>query len=93
MLRKRAGAGVILCIDKALAQAGVNRHDVNYVNAHATSTKAGDLQEYKAIMRSFGGNPEVRQSWGLEAALKFYVLFSKRSTSAFKSSMFCFQTC
>ncbi|KAG0579469.1 hypothetical protein M758_4G100000 [Ceratodon purpureus] len=54
------GAGVLLCIDKALAQAGVNRHDVNYVNAHATSTKAGDLQEYKALMRSFGENPELR---------------------------------
>ncbi|XP_024391557.1 3-oxoacyl-[acyl-carrier-protein] synthase II, chloroplastic [Physcomitrium patens] len=54
------GAGVLLCIDRALSQAGVNRHDVNYVNAHATSTKAGDLQEYKALMRSFGQNPELR---------------------------------
>ena len=54
-----AGAGVLLCIEKALAQSGVSRHDVNYVNAHATSTKAGDLQEYKALMRSFGENPEV----------------------------------
>ena len=51
---------MLLCIEKALAQAGVSRHDVNYVNAHATSTKAGDLREYEALMRSFGGNPEVR---------------------------------
>lgn len=50
---------MLLCIEKALAQSGVSRHDVNYVNAHATSTKAGDLQEYKALMRSFGENPEV----------------------------------
>ncbi|KAG0618438.1 hypothetical protein M758_4G064300 [Ceratodon purpureus] len=54
------GAGVLLCIEKALAQSGVNRADVNYVNAHATSTKAGDLQEYKALMKSFGGNPELK---------------------------------
>jgi 3-oxoacyl-[acyl-carrier-protein] synthase II len=53
------GAGVVLCIEKALTQAGVSRHNVNYVNAHATSTRAGDLQEYKALMRSFGKNTEV----------------------------------
>lgn len=49
----------MLCIEKALADAGVSRHKVNYVNAHATSTKAGDLQEYKALMRAFRENPEV----------------------------------
>jgi 3-oxoacyl-(acyl-carrier-protein) synthase len=54
-----SGAGVVLCIEKALTQAGVSRHNVNYVNAHATSTRAGDLQEYKALMRSFGKNTEV----------------------------------
>jgi 3-oxoacyl-[acyl-carrier-protein] synthase II len=67
---------VLLCIDKALAQAGVNRHDVNYVNAHATSTKAGDLQEYKALMRSFGENPEVRYREP-KAMIKYYVLLAK----------------
>ncbi|BBN13315.1 3-oxoacyl-[acyl-carrier-protein] synthase II [Marchantia polymorpha subsp. ruderalis] len=54
------GAGVRLCIEKALAQSGVRRQDVNYVNAHATSTRAGDLQEYKALMRVFGQNPELK---------------------------------
>lgn len=53
------GTGVRLCIEKALAQSGVRPQDVNYVNAHATSTRAGDLQEYKALMRVFGENPEV----------------------------------
>lgn len=53
------GAGLSLCIEKALAQAGVSKEDVNYVNAHATSTRAGDLQEYRALMRAFGNNPEV----------------------------------
>ena len=54
-----SGAGLSLCIEKALAQAGVCKEDVNYVNAHATSTRAGDLQEYKALIRAFGKNPEV----------------------------------
>ncbi|CAM6096826.1 unnamed protein product [Calypogeia fissa] len=54
------GAGVRLCIENALASSGVRAEDINYVNAHATSTKAGDLQEYKALMRVFGNNPELR---------------------------------
>ncbi|KAL6274353.1 hypothetical protein ACE6H2_025045 [Prunus campanulata] len=54
------GAGVILCIEKALAQSGVSREDVNYINAHATSTPAGDLKEYNALIHCFGQNPELR---------------------------------
>ncbi|KAH9300887.1 hypothetical protein KI387_012470, partial [Taxus chinensis] len=54
------GAGVLLCIEKALRQAGISKESVNYVNAHATSTKAGDLQEYKALIRCFGDNPELK---------------------------------
>ncbi|XP_057422311.1 3-oxoacyl-[acyl-carrier-protein] synthase II, chloroplastic-like [Lotus japonicus] len=46
------GAGIILCIEKALAKSGVSREDVNYINAHATSTPAGDLKvkEYQALI-------------------------------------------
>ncbi|KAL2251000.1 3-oxoacyl-[acyl-carrier-protein] synthase II, chloroplastic [Sesamum indicum] len=54
------GTGVILCIEKALAQSGVSKEDVNYINAHATSTPAGDLKEYKALIHCFGENPELR---------------------------------
>jgi len=54
------GAGVILCVEKALAQSGVSREDVNYINAHATSTPAGDLKEYQALLQCFGKNPELR---------------------------------
>ncbi|GFY80498.1 fatty acid biosynthesis 1 [Actinidia rufa] len=54
------GRCVVLCIEKALTQSGVSREDVNYVNAHATSTPAGDLKEYKALIRCFGHNPELR---------------------------------
>lgn len=54
------GAGVILCIEKALSQSGVAREDVNYINAHATSTPAGDLKEYNALLHCFGQNQELR---------------------------------
>ncbi|WJX24493.1 Protein TRANSPORT INHIBITOR RESPONSE 1 [Trifolium repens] len=54
------GAGIILCIEKALVSSGVSREDVNYINAHATSTPAGDLKEYQALIHCFGKNPELR---------------------------------
>ncbi|XP_039027822.1 3-oxoacyl-[acyl-carrier-protein] synthase II, chloroplastic-like [Hibiscus syriacus] len=54
------GVGVILCIEKALAHAGVSRGDINYINAHATSTPAGDIKEYQALLHCFGNNPELR---------------------------------
>ncbi|KAL3375664.1 hypothetical protein AABB24_006897 [Solanum stoloniferum] len=54
------GSGVVLCIEKALAQSGVKREDVNYINAHAASTPAGDLNEYQAILHCFGKNPELK---------------------------------
>ncbi|XAR67222.1 Beta-ketoacyl-[acyl-carrier-protein] synthase II [Bertholletia excelsa] len=54
------GTGIILCIEKALAQSRVSREDVNYINAHATSTPAGDLREYQALICCFGQNPELK---------------------------------
>ncbi|KAG6385729.1 hypothetical protein SASPL_154607 [Salvia splendens] len=54
------GTGVILCLEKALAQSGVSKEDVNYINAHATSTPAGDLKEYQALFHCFGQNPELK---------------------------------
>ncbi|KZV38487.1 3-oxoacyl [Dorcoceras hygrometricum] len=54
------GTGVILCIEKAIANSGVSKEDVNYVNAHATSTPAGDIKEYQAIMHCLGQNKEFK---------------------------------
>ena len=56
----KTGAGVILCIEKALSQSGISKEDVNHVNAHATSTPAGDLKEYQALMHCFGQNSGAR---------------------------------
>jgi len=54
------GRGITLSIENALADAGVAREEINYVNAHATSTQSGDLKEYEAIVRCFGQNPQLR---------------------------------
>ncbi|XP_042003110.1 3-oxoacyl-[acyl-carrier-protein] synthase II, chloroplastic-like [Salvia splendens] len=54
------GTGIILCIEKALAQSGVPKEYVNYINAHATSTPAGDLKEYQALLHCFRQNPELK---------------------------------
>lgn len=48
------GAGVALCMEQALKAAGLEKEKVNYINAHATSTQAGDLCEIAAIRKVFG---------------------------------------
>ena len=48
------GEGPAQCMDSALADAGLNHEDVDYINAHGTSTPAGDVAETLAIKRSFG---------------------------------------
>lgn len=47
------GQGVSLCINKALQDAGVQKEEVNYINAHATSTVVGDLAEIRGIKQVF----------------------------------------
>jgi 3-oxoacyl-[acyl-carrier-protein] synthase II len=47
------GEGVALCIRKALEDAGVQSSDVNYINAHATSTPMGDMAEVNALKKIF----------------------------------------
>lgn len=48
------GEGPAQCMDSALRDARLNHADVDYINAHGTSTPAGDLAETLAIKRSFG---------------------------------------
>ncbi len=48
------GEGPAQCMNAALADAGLNHADVDYINAHGTSTPAGDIAETLAIKRAFG---------------------------------------
>ena len=50
------GHGASRCIDMALKHAKLNPEDVDYVNAHGTSTPMGDVCETKAIKKSFGAH-------------------------------------
>jgi 3-oxoacyl-[acyl-carrier-protein] synthase II len=52
------GLGVALCIEKSVKQAGIDKEQINYINAHATSTLAGDLCEVRAIRNVFGSHAE-----------------------------------
>jgi 3-oxoacyl-[acyl-carrier-protein] synthase II len=49
-----SGDGARLCMENALADAGMNADEVDYVNAHGTSTPLGDKAETQAIRRTFG---------------------------------------
>lgn len=48
------GAGAALCMRNALASATLDVAAVDYINAHGTSTQAGDLAETEAIKTVFG---------------------------------------
>ena len=48
--------GSALAMQRALDDAGVTVDDIDYVNAHATSTPQGDLYEARALGRLFGGH-------------------------------------
>ncbi|RAJ72806.1 3-oxoacyl-[acyl-carrier-protein] synthase II [Chitinophaga dinghuensis] len=52
------GLGAFQAMKFALEDAGLNTTDVDYLNAHATSTPVGDLSEIKAITRLFGNDPD-----------------------------------
>jgi 3-oxoacyl-[acyl-carrier-protein] synthase II len=48
------GEGPVRCMANALRNAGMNRDEVDYINAHGTSTPLGDVAETAAIKRCFG---------------------------------------
>ncbi|HMF29296.1 MAG TPA: beta-ketoacyl-ACP synthase II [Candidatus Cybelea sp.] len=48
------GNGVLLAFARAFAGAGIKPEDVDYINAHGTSTPMGDPAESKAIEKTFG---------------------------------------
>jgi 3-oxoacyl-[acyl-carrier-protein] synthase II len=53
------GAGIRAAIQRALESAGLSPADVRHINAHATSTPAGDVVETIAIKETIGTHPVV----------------------------------
>ena len=52
------GLGAKRGMELALQEAGIQPADIDYLNAHATSTPVGDLSEVQAIRSVFGDAPE-----------------------------------
>jgi 3-oxoacyl-[acyl-carrier-protein] synthase II len=56
------GDGARLGISLALEEAGISPAEVDYLNAHATSTPQGDLSELRGIEQVFGRRPDLNIS-------------------------------
>jgi 3-oxoacyl-[acyl-carrier-protein] synthase II len=52
----QGGEGAARCMKMAMKNAGINPQDVDYINAHGTSTPAGDLGETQATKTAFGAH-------------------------------------
>ena len=50
------GYGAVLCMRNALLSAGMSPQNVDYINAHGTSTQAGDIAETEAIKTVFSNH-------------------------------------
>lgn len=50
------GVGAVLAMNEALTDSGLSVREIDYVNAHATSTPVGDIGECLAISKVFGNS-------------------------------------
>lgn len=50
---------MIACMRSALSDGGINPRHIDYINAHATGTLQGDIEESEAIYNVFGGDVPV----------------------------------
>ena len=53
------GSGASLSISRAISDAAISTNDIDYINAHATSTPLGDLAECNAVKSIFDSPPPI----------------------------------
>jgi len=53
------GRGAEQAMRMAIAQSGIQLADIDYINAHGTSTPLGDISESQAVHRIFGADSQV----------------------------------
>lgn len=58
-ITKPSVTGAVTSLQRSLKDSGLNASDIDYINAHATSTPAGDEVEAEAIFNVFGGEVPV----------------------------------
>ena len=56
------GNGGLRAMQMALKESGLNPQDINYVNAHGTSTQVGDVIELSAVEKLFSSNKNLCMS-------------------------------
>ena len=56
--------GMTAVIERSLADAGIDKGQIEYVNAHATATDLGDICESKAVRRALGERVPVSSTKG-----------------------------
>lgn len=56
------GEGVAFCVSSALENAGVLPHQVDYINAHGTSTPVGDMAEIRALKKVFSNPSAIKMN-------------------------------
>ena len=57
-LPSETGEGASRCMTLALEDANLDPSNIDYINAHGTSTPAGDILELKAVKKTFGSHSQ-----------------------------------
>lgn len=67
------GSGAIRAMRQSIVRAGIQSKDIDYINAHGTSTQVGDAKELQAILEVFGVDERAQGNQLLVSSTKSMV--------------------